>query len=266
MPRNVEDHVMFTAKYGNWKVADKLMDMDDPKKVARFLAMVSNTVNSKIPEYLMGVMNVAGLMSLAEDLGSPNITKAIVSLKSPGTSRKLGNFVFEENKKLKKLLLDTAKSLLVRFTLSKFVKIDYPEGKLEEVCVVFPFPDDHVNFTAKHGKWIVIKRFIIDESIPRVDVARLLASINETTTLKIPAYAGIDVKGIEEWFGSFKKVKKSEIPSVVERYLNFRPSFFAPKDFEEHARIYALRRALEVIGLPFDVPAKSLEKYLEKKL
>jgi hypothetical protein len=97
-----------------------------------------------------------------------------------------------------------------------------------------------------------------------VDVARLLASINETVTLKLPAYAGIDVKGIEEWFGPRKKVKKSEIPSVVERYLNFQPSEFAP-GFEEHARVYALRKALELIGLSLDVPAKSLEKYLEKK-
>ena len=265
MPRNVEDHIMFTAKHGNWKVADKLIDTDDPKKVAHFLAVVSNTVNFRIPEYLTDVMNVAGIMSLAEELSSSNIVEAIVSIKSQGTSRKLGNLVFEKDKKLKKLLLDAAKSLLVRFTLSKFVGVYYPGGRLEEVRVVFPFSDDHVNFTAKHGKWIVVKRLIIDESTPQVDVARLLASINETTTLKIPAYAGIDVKGIEKWFGSFKKVKKSEIPSVVERYLEFQPFSFAPKDFEEHARIYALRKALEVIGLPFDVPAKSLEKYLEKK-
>ncbi|EEB74642.1 DUF2666 domain-containing protein [Thermococcus sp. AM4] len=262
MPRAVEDHVMFTAKHGNWKVADRLMDMED-EGVARFLARVANTVNSKIPEYLTDVMNVAGIMSLAEGFDG-DLTKVIVSLKSPGTSRKLGALVFEEDKKLKKLLVDAAKALLVRLTLSRFVPVDYPDGLLEEVRVMFPFPEDHVNFTAKHGRWIVVKRLIIDDSTQKVDVARLLASINETVTLKLPAYAGIDVKGIEEWFGPRKKVKKSEIPSVVERYLNFQPSEFAP-GFEEHARVYALRKALELIGLSLDVPAKSLEKYLEKK-
>ncbi|ASJ03540.1 hypothetical protein A3L09_09875 [Thermococcus profundus] len=265
MPRGVEDHIMFTAKHGNWKVADKLLDMDDPLKVAHFLAQISNTVNSKIPEYLTGVMNVAGIMSLAEELAGDDLAKAVVALKSPGTARKLGGLVFEEDKKLKKLLVDAAKALLVRMTVSKFETVSYPEGSLGEVKIVFPFADDHVNFTAKHAKWIVVKRLIIDDATPMVDVARLLASINETTTLKIPAYAGIDIDGINEWFAGFKKVKKSEIPAVVEKYLHFQPSSFAPGEFEGHARIYALRKALEVLGLPLDVPAKSLEKYLEKK-
>lgn len=265
MPRGVEDHVMFTARHGSWKVGDKLLDMDDRAKVAHFLAMVSNTVNSKIPEYLTGVMNVAGIMSLAEELAKDDLTKAVVSLKSPGTSRKLGALVFEDDKKLKKLLVEVAKAVLVRMTLSKFVPVTYPEGELGEVKVVFPFPEDHVNFTAKHGKWIVVKRLIIDDATPMVDVARLLASINETTTLKIPAYADMDVEGIGDWFGGFKKVKKSEIPAVVEKYLHFQPSSFASAEFEGHARVYALRKALEVVGLSLDVPAKSLEKYLEKK-
>ena len=264
MPKGVEDHIMFTAKHGNWKVADRLLDMDDSTKVAQFLAKVANTVNSKIPEYLTDTMNIAGIMSLAEGFDG-DLKDVVVSLKSPGTSRKLSALVFEQDKKLKKLLVDVARAVLVRFTLSRFVKIDYPEGPLEGVNIVFPFPEDHVNFTAKHGRWIVVKRLIIDEATPNVDIARLLASINETVTLKLPAYAGIDIEGIEAWFGVKKKVKKSEIPSIVERYLDFQPSEFAPSGFEEHARVYALRKALELVGLSLDVPAKSLEKYLEKK-
>ncbi|MDV3104038.1 DUF2666 domain-containing protein [Thermococcus waiotapuensis] len=265
MSRSVEDHVMFTAKHGSWKVADKLLDVDDRAKIAHFLAMVSNTVNSKIPEYLTGVVNVAGIMSLAEELARGDLTKVVSSLKSPGTSKKLGDLVFEDDKTLKKLLVDVARAVLVRMTLSKFAPVSYPEGELAEVKVVFPFPDDHVNFTVKHGEWIVVKRLIIDDATPMVEVARLLASINETTTLKIPVYANIDLEGIEEWFGGLKKVKKSEIPAVIEKYLHFQPSSFASAEFEGHARVYALRKALEVIDLPLDVPAKSLEKYLEKK-
>ncbi|NJE06174.1 DUF2666 domain-containing protein [Thermococcus sp. M36] len=264
----VEDQIVFTAHHGSWKVADRLIDMDD-EKVAHFIASIANTVNAKIPEYLTEVMNVAGIMSLAEELARKDLGDAVVALKSPGTARKLGQLVFEKDKKLKKLLTDVAKALLVREVLSKKVPVDYPEERLSEVRIVFPYNEDHVNFTAFHlsadPPWRAVRRLIIDEKTPMADVARLLASINESITLKLPVYAGIDVKGIDAWFGEFKKVKKAEIPAVVEKYRHFPAENYAPGHFVEHARVYALRKALEKIGLPLDVPAKSLEKYLEKK-
>lgn len=259
----VEDQIVFTAHHGNWKVADRLIDMED-EKIAHFLASIANTVNPKIPEYLTEVMNVAGIFSLAEEIARKDLSDAVVLLKSPGTSRKLGALVFEEDKKLKKHLVEVAKALLVRSVLATKVPVAYPEEPLNEVRIVFPFTEDHVNFTAKHGRWIVVKRLMIDEKTPMADVARLLASINETITLKLPLYAGIDTKGIEHWFGEFKKVKKADIPAVIEKYRHFHPESYAPATFAEHARVYALRKALEKIGLPLDVPAKSLEKYLEK--
>ncbi len=259
----VEDHVMFTVRHGEWKAGDKLLDLRD-ENVAYFLASVANTVNPKIPEYLTGIMNVAGILSLAEELSTKDFADAVVAMKSPGISRKLGSLVFEENKKIRKHLVDVARALLVRETLSRKMTVQYPERPITDVSVVFPFPEDHVNFTAKHGGWIVVKRIMIDENTPMAEVARLLASINETVTLKLPTYAGIDVKGIDAWFGEFKKVRKSEIPLVLEKYRHFVPSNYAGREFVEHARIYALRKALEKIGLPLDIPAKSLEKYLEK--
>ncbi len=260
----VEDHIMFTAKHNGWKVGDKLLDVEDNGKVAHFLASVANTVNERIPGYLTGVMNVAGIMSLAGEISKKDLPNAVVTLKSPATSKKLGNLVYEEDKKLKKLLVDVAKAVLVRETLSRFARVSYPEEPLKEVKIVLPFAEDHVNFTAKHGKWIVVKRLLIDPATQPVDITRLLSSINETVTLKLPVYAGIDVGGIESWFGGFKKVKRADIPSVVEKYLHLQPSSFAPSEFEEHAKVYALRKMIETVGLPFDVPAKSLEKYLEK--
>ncbi|QDA32372.1 DUF2666 domain-containing protein [Thermococcus indicus] len=265
----VEDQIVFTAHHGNWKVADRLLDMDD-EKVAHFIASIANTVNAKIPEYLTEVMNVAGIASLAEELAQKNLSDAVVALKSPGTARKLGQLVFEDDKKLRKHLVDVAKALLVRDVLSRKAPVDYPEGPLSEVRIVFPYNEDHVNFTAfhlsaEHGKWRAVRRLIIDDKTPMADVARLLAGINESITLKLPVYAGIDVDGIDAWFGEFKKVRKAEIPAVVEKYMHFPAENYAPKPFVEHARVYALRKALEKIGLPLDVPAKSLEKYLEKK-
>ena len=265
----VEDQIVFTAHHGNWKVADRLIDMDD-EKIAHFIASIANTVNAKIPEYLTGVMNVAGIMSLAEELARKDLADAVVVLKSPGTARKLGGLVFEEDKKLKKLLTDVAKAVLAREVLLRKVPVDYPEGPLTEVRIVFPYNEDHVNFTAfhlsaEHGPWRAVRRLIIDDKTPMADIARLLASINESITLKLPIYADIDVKGIDAWFGEFRKVRKSDIPAVVEKYKHFPAENYAPDRFIEHARVYALRKALEKIGIPFDVPAKSLEKYLEKK-
>ncbi|AFL94367.1 hypothetical protein CL1_0152 [Thermococcus cleftensis] len=265
----VEDQIVFTARHGSWKVADRLIDMED-EKIAHFIASIANTVNAKIPEYLTEVMNVAGIASLAEEMGRKDLSDAIVALKSPGTARKLGQLVFEEDKKLKKLLVDVARALLVRGVLSGKVPIDYPEEPLTEVRIVFPYNEDHVNFTAfhlsaEHGKWRAVRRLIIDDKTPMADVARLLASINESITAKLPVYAGIDVDGIDSWFGEFKKVRKSDIPAVVEKYRHFPAENYASEPFVEHARVYALRKALEKIGLSLDVPAKSLEKYLEKK-
>ncbi len=261
----VQDHIVFTAKHREWRVGEKIISMDDNEKIAHFLARVSNTVVDRIPSYLTGVMNVAGIMSLAESTAGDDLIQAVVKLKSPSTSKKLGQMVFEEDKKLRKLLIDVAKALLVRGVLSRFEDIPYPEGIINELGIVLPYTADHVNFTAKHGRWVVVKRLIIDEATPKVDVARLLASINETVTSKLPVYAGIDVDGIASIFAGFKRVRKSEVPLVMERYLQFQPVPYAPKPFERHARVYALQKAIETIGLPFHVPAKSLEKYLEKK-
>ena len=264
----VEDQIVFTAHHGSWKVADRLIDMED-EKVAHFLASISNTVNAKIPEYLTEVMNVAGIMNLAEEIAKKDLSDAVLTLKSPGTARKLGQLVFEEDKKLKKHLVEVAKALLVREVLSKKVPVEYPEEPLSEVRIVFPYNEDHINFVAFHvsgkTKWRAVRRLIIDDKTPMADVARLLASINESITLKLPLYASIDLKGIGAWFGEFKKVKKAEIPAVVEKYRHFPAENYAPGPFQEHAKVYALRKALEKIGLSLDVPAKSLEKYLEKK-
>ncbi len=260
----VEDHIMFTAVHGDWRVGEKLTEMED-RRIAHFLSLVSNTVGAKVPDYLTEVMDVGAIRELARDFDDKDVGNAVVLLKSPGTSRKLGQFVHENDKKLKKLLVDVAKALLVREVLSSKLQITYPEGVLTELKVEPPFEEEHVNFTAKHGRWIAVRRLIIDEKTPMADVARLLSAINESLTLKLPAYAGIDVNGIEGYFSDFKKVKKGDIPKVVGRCLEFPAEEYAPSEFVEHARVYALRVALDKIGLPLDFPAKSLEKYLEKK-
>ncbi|USS39925.1 DUF2666 domain-containing protein [Thermococcus aggregans] len=260
----IEDHILFTANHKNWKVGDKLLTMEEPQ-IAHFLASVSNTVNLKIPEYLTEVMNVEEIMSLAEEIGEKEVWEVLKTLKSPGTSRKLNTMIFEEDKKLKKLLLDVAKALLTREALSKKFPVNFPEDPITELRTTPMYQEEHINFTAKHGSWIVVKRLIIDDKTPVADIARILASINETTVSKIPVYAGIDLKGIEEWFGDIKKAKsESDIKALVEKLTNIPIERYAPKEFAEHGKLYALRTALQKMGLSIDIPSKSLEKYLEK--
>lgn len=261
----IEDHIMFTAKHKNWEVGDKLLVMKD-ENIAHFLASVSNTVNTKIPEYLTDVMDVAAIMSLAEEMVKKDLWEVIKTLKSPKTSRALGKIVFETDKKLKKHLVEVSKALLVREAISRKIDVYYPEGSMKELKIMPPYKEDHINFTAKHGSWIVVKRLIIDEKTPLADVARILASINETITAKLPTYAKIELKGIDEWFAEVKKAKRDvEIKAVVDKYLHFPAHKYAPDEFVEHAKIYALRKMLEKVGLDIDIPAKPLEKYLEKK-
>ncbi|WP_297477487.1 DUF2666 family protein [Thermococcus sp.] len=265
----VQEGIVFTAKHGEWTVAEKLKDMEG-EGIARFLGRVANTVNHRIPLYLKDVMNVEGITALAREFDDLELADAVITLKSTGTARKLGALVHEEDRKLRKLLVDVAKALLVREVLSKKVSVEYPGGVIKDVKTGLPYREDHINFVAFHVKtaatpWRVVKRLIIDDKTPMADVARLLASINESITLKIPVYAGIDVEGITDYLGGPKKVKKAGIRDVVEALQRFPADDYAPEGFAEHARVYALRKALEKIGLPLDVPAKSLEKYLEKK-
>lgn len=264
MKMKIEDHIAFTANHKNWKVGDKLLAMEE-HEIAHFLASVSNTVTLKIPEYLTEVMNVAGIMSLAEEIGKKEVWEILKTLKSPGTSRKLNPMIFEADKKLKKLLLDVAKALLTREALSKKFSVSYPEDPITDLRTTLIYHDEHVNFTAKHGSWIVVKRLIIDDKTSMADVARILASINETAVSKIHLYAEIDLKGIEQWLGDIKKAKsESEIKTLVNKLLHIPIEHYAPKEFAEHGKLYALRTALQKMGLSIDIPSKSLEKYLEK--
>ena len=78
----IEEHVMFTAKHKNWEVGDKLLVMKD-ENIAHFLASVSNTVNMKISEYLIDVVNVAAVISLAEEMSEGELWEVVKALKSP---------------------------------------------------------------------------------------------------------------------------------------------------------------------------------------
>ncbi|ASJ17537.1 hypothetical protein A3L04_00855 [Thermococcus chitonophagus] len=240
-------------KHKGFAVGESVNELTD-ENVARFLARVSNTVLTKFPEYLEEKIDVKGLLTL---IPSGSLEEKLKFLRSPGTSRKIGNYVREDDKKLKKLLVEVAKAVLTREALKDELPVEFPGGRIEELKTKPRYREEHVNFTAKYGRWIVVKRLIIDEKTPMLDIARLLASINETAVNKIQEFVRIDMSGIEEHFSEFKKVRKGEdIAKLVEKFREFKGS-----DLEVR---YAVNVMLSKLNLTIDPPAKNLEKYLEK--
>ncbi len=261
---DVFEHITFTAKDDGWFVARGLIGSDmESQSIAYFLAFLSNVLNSRIPTYLGEVIDVDGVQKLASKFRGRDLLGRVEFLKSPKTSRKLVALIKEKDRKLRRLLIDVAKGVLVRSTINGLY---YPEKTLTGREVEPRFEGNHVDFTAKHGRWIVVKRILIDEKTLRLDVAYVLASINDTVVSKLPVYAGIDLKGIEGHLGvrGRGKVKKAAIPGLVERYTGLDVTQHAPEEFSEHARVYALRTLLKSVGLSPDVPVKPLRKYLEK--
>ncbi|MFA4641288.1 DUF2666 family protein [Pyrococcus kukulkanii] len=247
------DVVEFTMKHRGFTVGESVHELTDDN-IAMFLARVSNTVLTKFPEYVGDVIDVKGLLTL---IPQGNLDEKLKALKSPGTSRKIGNYVIEEDKKLKKLLVEVAKVILTREALKDELPLEFPGGRIEELKIEPRYKEEHVNFTAKYGKWIVVKRLIIDEKTPMLEIARLLASINETAVNKIREFAGVDISRIESHFSEFKKVKKAEdITRLIKKFKEFRGD-------ELEAR-YAVNVMLSKLNLTIDPPAKNLEKYLEK--
>ncbi len=262
MKAKVEDRIVFTARDGDWFVA-KGLDAGHMSRenVAHFLAALSNTVSRATPRYLTEVIDVNGIRGLADEITVLEIPDRVKVIKSAKTSRKLGSLIKEDDKKLRKLLIDVARGVLV----SEALDILYPEDELKGNDVEPRFEGRHVDFTAKHGSWIVVKRLIIDEKTRMIDVAYVLASINETAFLKFPEYAGIDSGALLRELGiSGRKIKASEIPETVSRLLSLDVSFYAPPEFREHARVHAFRLLLNAAGLPAGVPFKPLKKYVEK--
>ncbi|CAB48995.1 DUF2666 family protein [Pyrococcus abyssi] len=251
----MQDIAEFTLKIKDMIVGEALDEIND-ENMSRFLARVSNTVRQEIPKYLIEKIDVDGMIKGIKIQGT--LEEKLKALKSPGTSRKIGNYIKEDDKKLRKLLQDVAKVVLVWNTLRDDLPLDFPVGRIESLSTQPRYEEEHINFTVKYGKWIVVKRLIIDEKTPMLDIARLLASINESAVGKIPEFAGIDMKEIKDYFGGFKRVRKDEeIEELVRAFRNFKPE-------NELAIRYAVGEMLSKLGLSIDVPSKNLEKYLEK--
>ncbi len=135
--------------------------------------------------------------------------------------------------------------------------------------------EDKIEFIAKHKKWFVVKKLKIDENIEDIEIARLLASIDETVLNKIPEYLPFDMNKLYEIADEIYKKKKGriteeEIAEVLKklkspattRKLN---QITESKEGKEILKAILNNIILERLGIQTRVSPKVIEKYIEKE-
>ncbi len=133
--------------------------------------------------------------------------------------------------------------------------------------------EDKIEFIAKHKNWFVVKKIKIDENTESIEIARLLASIDETVLNKIVEYLPFDIdklyKIADEIFQKKKgRITEEEIAQVLKklkspattRKLN---EITESKEGKEILKAILNNIILERLGIPTRVSPKVIEKYIE---
>ncbi|MHC1604615.1 MAG: DUF2666 family protein [Candidatus Methanofastidiosia archaeon] len=134
--------------------------------------------------------------------------------------------------------------------------------------------DDQINFSAKHGKWIAVKKMTIDEDTQRIDVARLLLSIRETLNNKIYAYLDeeFDLPKLEKEASGLVpqgRLSEDKIASILREVKSPKTTRMLKEltDNKNKLEIYKAlytELVLERLKLP-QLNTKALDKYLNEK-
>jgi len=129
-----EERILFTAKKGKWYVSKKLkIEENTPDvEVARVLAGISETMSSKIKEFLP--FDMQKLEEIADEIyvakkgkvKEEEVSEALVKLKSPGTTKKMN--AITESKEGKEIL----KRLLTEIVLERLGFNAQVEAKMIE--------------------------------------------------------------------------------------------------------------------------------------
>ncbi|EHP86601.1 hypothetical protein MetfoDRAFT_1041 [Methanotorris formicicus Mc-S-70] len=111
----MENKIQFIAKHNSWFVVKK-MNIDDKTEdieIARLLSSIDETVLSKLPEYLP--FDMKKLEEIADEIyqkkkgriKEEDIVNALMKLKSPSTTKKLGEITnSKEGKEILKIILN----------------------------------------------------------------------------------------------------------------------------------------------------------------
>ncbi|ACX73441.1 conserved hypothetical protein [Methanocaldococcus vulcanius M7] len=135
--------------------------------------------------------------------------------------------------------------------------------------------ENKIEFIAKHGKWFTVKKLKIDENVEDIEIARLLASIDETVLNKIPEYLPFDIEKLniiaDEIFPKKKgRIKEEDIIEALKklkspattRKLN---EITTSKEGKEILKILLNSIILERLGIQTRISPKVIEKYIEKE-
>jgi hypothetical protein len=111
----MENKIQFIAKHNDWFVVKK-MNIDDKTEaieIARLLSSIDETVLNKLPEYLP--FDMKKLEEIADEIyqkkkgrvKEEDIVNALMKLKSPSTTKKLGEITnSKEGKEILKVILN----------------------------------------------------------------------------------------------------------------------------------------------------------------
>ncbi|ABR54974.1 conserved hypothetical protein [Methanococcus vannielii SB] len=134
--------------------------------------------------------------------------------------------------------------------------------------------EERILFTAKKGKWYVSKKLKIDENTRNVEIARILAGINETISLKIKEFLPFDMQKLEEiadeiYVAKKGKVKEEEVSEALVKLKSPATTkkmnaITESKEGKEILKRILTEIVLERLGFKLHVEAKMIEKFIEK--
>jgi len=146
--------------------------------------------------------------------------------------------------------------------------------------------EDHVNFDAKIGKWISIKKIKIKPDTEKAEVSRILASIHDSMHRKIWDFLTEEINleelnkiAYEITGAQFDKKKKTYLvkgrkseaqiaealakcnsPSTTKKITKSPNKYYL-----EIAKTYLTRKVIDLLGVRIEIDPKIIEKYMEQK-
>lgn len=145
--------------------------------------------------------------------------------------------------------------------------------------------DERVEFFANKGKWVVVKKLKVTDKTSDLDVARFLASVNETMSRKLYDFLGtaMDLEALDaiaaECCGAEKgkkgyavkgRMSDERMQAAVAATRSVKVSkaingVVEGKKTRDAAKSYVVRKTLEFMSFPISVSAKQIEGVIEER-
>ena len=145
--------------------------------------------------------------------------------------------------------------------------------------------EGQIEFIADAGKFRAVKKMHVDDNTEPINVARFLASVQETLARKTRDYIGEDLPvdeldeivagicGAERKKKGWKlkgRVSEEKLSQCLAEAKGVKASrqineIIEGKKARELAKAYVLQTTLDALGFPLTIDQKLFEKYLEEK-